>query len=67
MMPPTPRSEYDFGTMNRYKIKDSFEFSHDLDMFPYTVEGLKCKDAQERGEAASAPWAEKSQNLTTLI
>mmetsp|Transcript_14025 Transcript_14025/g.14051 ORF Transcript_14025/g.14051 Transcript_14025/m.14051 type:complete len:1540 (-) Transcript_14025:424-5043(-) len=35
------RFEFDFDTMNRLKLNDYYEFPHELDMEPYTQEGLE--------------------------
>ncbi|KAK9822778.1 hypothetical protein WJX74_007862 [Apatococcus lobatus] len=35
------RFEFDYESMNRWKIKDRFEFPTELDMYKYTVEGLE--------------------------
>ena len=44
------RFEFDYETMNRWKIKDRFAFPLRLDMHPYTVEGLAEADAAASGK-----------------
>ncbi len=44
------RFEFDYETMNRWKIKDRFAFPLRLDMHPYTVDGLAEADAAASGK-----------------
>ena len=48
------RFEFDFDRMVRVKLNDYLEFPVDLDMFPYTQEGLSRREAaaKEKKEAA---------------
>ena len=46
------RFEYDYETMQRLKVKDRFEFPTELDMRPFTREGV---DEAEAPPAASGP------------
>jgi ubiquitin C-terminal hydrolase len=53
-LPPTliihlKRFEFDLETMDRKKVNDLITFPLDLDMFPYTEEGLAAKEAKLRG------------------
>ena len=47
------RFEFDYETMNRWKIKDRFAFPLHLDMHPYTVEGLAEADAAASGKVCT--------------
>ena len=47
------RFEFDYETMNRWKIKDRFAFPLRLDMHPYTVEGLAEADAVASGKVCT--------------
>ena len=47
------RFEFDYETMNRWKIKDRFAFPLHLDMHPYTVEGLAEADAAASGKVST--------------
>ena len=40
------RFEFDFDTMNRHKLNDYCEFPHELDMEPYTQEGLERREKE---------------------
>ena len=42
------RFEFDVETMNRRKLNDLFTFPTELDMFPYTEEGLQQDEARKR-------------------
>lgn len=46
------RFEFDYENMNRWKVRDRFEFPLSLDMWPYTVEGLAEQEAKEAADAA---------------
>eukprot|EP00884_Botryococcus_braunii_P021288 jgi/Botrbrau1/7843/Bobra.9_2s0021.2 len=41
------RFEFDYETMNRWKIKDRFEFPESVNMYKYTVDGLAEREAAE--------------------
>jgi hypothetical protein len=45
------RFEFDFNTFEKVKVNDLFEFPEELDMYPYTVEGLQARE--EKGGAAA--------------
>lgn len=53
------RFEFDFDTMNRLKLNDYYEFPNDLNMEPYTQEGL------ERAEKEKEKLAGKDVNIPT--
>lgn len=61
------RFEFDFDRMVRVKVNDYLEFPVDLDMFPYTQEGLSRreaaaknkKDTAEKGEVYIEPTEEE--------
>jgi len=44
------RFEFDYETMTRWKIKDRFAFPLQIDMAPYTADGLAVADAAEQAE-----------------
>ena len=51
-LPPTliihlKRFEFDLSTMGRMKVNDHITFPMDLNMFPYTEEGLYAKEVQQ--------------------
>lgn len=56
------RFEFDYETMNRWKIKDRFEFPLRLDMHPYTVDGLAEADA---AASAKARLSHTAQDIVT--
>ena len=49
------RFEFDYETMQRLKIKSRFEFPMDLDMSPFTVEGIERDAAVESDPSAPLP------------
>jgi ubiquitin carboxyl-terminal hydrolase 9/24 len=48
------RFAFDFDTMTRLKLNDYCEFPMELDMEPYTQEGLRRRDQVKRGEEEEA-------------
>lgn len=62
------RFEFDYETMNRWKIKDRFAFPLHLDMHPYTVEGLAEADAASSGkvstESIANVWRRRVQHFS---
>eukprot|EP00981_Chlorochromonas_danica_P000418 scaffold96_cov167-Ochromonas_danica.AAC.25 len=52
-LPPTliihlKRFEFDLETMNRKKVNDFISFPHELDMFPYTEEGVATREVPQQ-------------------
>ena len=42
------RFEFDLDSMRKYKVNDYCEFPMELDLFPYTKEGIEAKERKER-------------------
>ena len=42
------RFEFDLDSMRKYKVNDYCEFPMELDLFPYTSEGIEAKERKER-------------------
>jgi ubiquitin C-terminal hydrolase len=51
------RFEFDLETMNRKKVNDLISFPTDLNMFPYTEEGVQAKEEKLRAGGAVSPAA----------
>lgn len=56
VLPPTlivqlKRFEFDLETMNRKKLNDYMSFPMELDMFPYTEEGVASKESDKDSDA----------------
>ena len=49
--------------MNRRKINDYFSFPTDLDMFPYSEDGIIDEEQKQRGVGSSSPISDDSQNV----
>jgi len=49
------RFEYDYDTMTRQKLNDYLEFPWELDMKPYTQEGLDLKESEQAEEGEKKP------------
>jgi hypothetical protein len=47
------RFEFDYHSQTRFKVRDRFEFPQELDLFPYTADGLAAAE-QEAAAAAAA-------------
>jgi ubiquitin C-terminal hydrolase len=56
------RFEFDLSTMERRKINDKLAFPFDLDMFPYTEEGILRREKQQRARSNSLDAALDAQN-----
>ncbi len=50
------RFEFDYETMSRWKVKDRFAFPVQIDMSPYTADGLAVADAAEQAEKVGQRW-----------
>ena len=48
------RFDFDYETMQRLKLRDHFAFPMELDLEPYTVEGLEAEDMDQEGDARRA-------------
>jgi hypothetical protein len=44
------RFEFDLDTMQRLKVNDHYEFPLELDMEPYTQEGIEARECKESEE-----------------
>ncbi|KAI8477153.1 MAG: hypothetical protein J3K34DRAFT_455469 [Monoraphidium minutum] len=49
------RFEFDYHSQTRFKVRDRFEFPEELDLFPYTADGLAAADADAAAGDAARP------------
>eukprot|EP01032_Pedospumella_encystans_P008886 gene8886-10504_t len=66
-LPPTliihlKRFEFDLETMNRKKVNDHISFPTNLNMFPYTEEGLQAKEDKLRASDPSSATSDGSSD-----
>lgn len=47
------RFEFDYHSQTRFKVRDRFEFPEELDLFPYTADGLAAAEAEAANAAAN--------------
>jgi len=62
---PCCRFDFDLERLEPVKYNDEFRFPNELDMGPYTSEGVEAKEAIERGETAQIP--EHMYTLTGVV
>jgi ubiquitin C-terminal hydrolase len=61
------RFEFNLETMNRRKLNDLFTFPTDLDMLPYTEEGIQQAESKRRARSLSNSRSEDLQAMQDLV